>query len=498
MFIQQYLSLSFLFLSLVKSCAIFVTTPLPEFPVIAVELQSVQHIPLVHEIMGSFPEDTNVSRAVVQQAIQEVRRRIPSARLCTTPDEFLASPAISRLLASQNLLTARAVPVPVSVSVQQSDHLCRYERAELKPLQSFEEWRNVIKGRNCYHLPVKVFSRESIIHDAVKSYKDFDSIPFLVYHHLYYRNIQVEMETGIDMGGPRNEFFTVFFQELIENSPYFYKNPEGNVVLTPGLTSSYDLDVYEAFGFYLAKALQNGVPVEAQFSEVILDMIQLGKLVFTDIKLMESWDAEVAQSLRMLSQLSDSDLRFCNFTDICSTYPSISCSRANVKIFNALKMAYSLKDFKIQLVMISLGFIRACPPHIASKLINLNSHFMGEFNLSARDLINCYRREGSAAETEVFNTFATWLESLSPVQFKSFFRYITGLRVLPKGGLSVLDPKPTVSITDAGNEHRYPHANTCLRILYLPPYGSEAETLQKLNGLMKLIESGEAFGFGLA
>lgn len=378
-----------------------------------------------------------------------------------------------------------------------SGHVCYSKMFENRTIYTIADWKESLNVVLCTSLPVSV-NRRSIIPTAVESFMALDKQPFFAPHQLFHRNLEVKFvgEEGLDQGGLRNEFFSLFFQEIIENSGLFTLNSQGYVVISSNRTSLEDLDTYEAFGFYLAKAFQNNIPIGCQFSELLVDMIRSGKLDFSNLNRLETWDHQLAHSLKSLTNMSDSALKDFNFNDINPKYASIAVDKLNLKIFIFEKVRRSINSqYRAQFLMIALGFARGCPVYLLPRSqIDLKADFLGSKSLTAAKLFSSMSASFENGSIAPINHFCKWLETLTSEQLMLFFRFLTGMKVLPPGDLSSL--RITLIVSAQGTEHKLPQANTCQKKLTLPPYPTEEIAFEKLNSLMRLIESGEAFEFG--
>ena len=425
--------------------------------------------------------------------------------------QYYVSHDLSSVTSIENFLRWYMVNFPGSSYVlssrperEMTDEELRIILAQANPISNriprdLDEWKRSLTDDNNYiKLPINI-KRSSIITDSVQAYKDLDRIPYIIPRHLFNRNIKVTYidEAGDDYGGLRNEFFTLFFNEIIRNSGLFAFNSEGFMVLTPERTSQEDLDTYEAFGFYLAKAFQNNALVGCHFADIIVEMIKFGQLKFNSLTSLESWDSQLASSLKIIENLPSNELKYYDFNDLDPGYPSYTVTSLNVSIFTIIKFRNEIvHNFQVQLLMITLGFVRACPGHLLSKSnVNLAEAFMGRINLTADELISAFVFVGPFPEFSE-RLFSKWLRSLNSEQLMMFFRFLTGLRVIPLGDLSNLNLK--IVFSAPGTEHKLPQSNTCLRILTLPPYTDEEQAMVRFATLLQQIESGDAFGFGFA
>ena len=438
------------------------------------------------QVLTDYNEAGNYSRRDLEGLLNRLMIRFPGSSFIDDPR------AMASFIPADQVESLLAASIHLASNTSHEDPDARHPR-------DLEDWKRFSTAPNVVSLPVKV-RRSFIVEDAVLSYKELDHIPKLIPIHLFNRNIKVKFadEAGEDHGGLRNDFFTLFFLKAIENSGLFALNSEGYVIVAPGRTYLEDLDTYEAFGFYLAKAFQNNVPVGCQFAKIIIEMIKYGQLSFDSLDLLASWDPELTSGLKSFVNLSQADLFFFNFKDINPLYPSIRVTRDNAALYNVIKMQNEINsNYRVQLVMIALGFSRACPSYLLAKSnIDLSAAFIGNKSLTAEALIQAFVVEGPRSAIVSYASFSKWLRSLNPSQLMKFFRFVTGMKVTPPGNLSKQNLK--IAFLTSGTEHLLPQANTCRRTLILPPYRTEEQALEQFNKLLRNIESGEAFGFGFA
>lgn len=197
-----------------------------------------------------------------------------------------------------------------------------------------------------------------------------------------------------------------------------------------------------------------------------------------------------------MSLLSSNDLGEFNFKDINPDYPYITVNQPNVPFFVLLKFRTEIiRNFQVQLLMITLGFVRACPGHILAKSTDLNlvEALGGRTILTAQEMISAFHVDGPLLAVLPYCCFSNWIRTLSSDQLMKLFRFVTGMRVF-NGNLSKLNLK--IVFLSPGTEHLLPHANTCQKTLILPAYATEEQAMTRFNDLLIYLESGDAFGFG--
>eukprot|EP00960_Hanusia_phi_P070531 767330-Hanusia_phi.AAC.5 len=107
----------------------------------------------------------------------------------------------------------------------------------------------------------------------------------------------------------------------------------------------------------------------------------------------------------------------------------------------------------------------------------LRSMLSGDSNVSWSkiDLLEHLEpRNGYDIDSSTFQHLVHVLCDLDERERKDFLRFVTGVRVLPPGGLKNLDPKLTVVRKHCENDpdDHFPSANTCFHFLKLPEYSS--------------------------
>jgi hypothetical protein len=182
--------------------------------------------------------------------------------------------------------------------------------------QSFSnilDWMSSIGKFSSDKIPITINSQETIIKDAVSSFKAIDSIPNTAPYHLFQQNLLVHFNKDpscINSDLKRNYFFMEFSKKVLQTDRYFTRNAQGFLLITENqYLYDEDLDFYEAFGFFLAKAFQNNI--------------------------------SPAFGLRL--------------------HPRI------VKSIQTGKTDGIPKYMRTQIIMLTLGFVRACPAHILEK-----------------------------------------------------------------------------------------------------------------------------------
>jgi hypothetical protein len=155
---------------------------------------------------------------------------------------------------------------------------------EKRIFTSAVDWVSSSYKCKSYTLPISINSRETFVEDAVRSYKALDRIPFTAPYHLFHRNLLVhfnERPESVGVVENRNLFFQMFFDEALRTNRYFTRNQQGALVISKSdRLYEEDLDFYEAFGFFLAKGFQNAsINTKLNIHPQIITAIQIGKTI---------------------------------------------------------------------------------------------------------------------------------------------------------------------------------------------------------------------------
>lgn len=330
----------FFIASHVSASLILFDTLVRQLPMLLIRLPDPEFESKFDLMRTAYYEHGNFCNDRIQQFIQEVSVNCPGS--CFVNDQLAIISLIPSVRVTSAFAAAKANISPYLEIITNDRKLApRSANSAACPCQHFEnrfalnieDWKESSNFVNCEYLPVTV-KPQSLVKDAVASYKAFDRIPFLNPFHLFHRSIRVNYKDEMigEILVKRSQFYADFFRELIESSGLFIVNEHGFISIAPGIPSQEDLDTYEAFGFYLAKAFQNGHAFGYQFSPVITEMLKFGKL----------------QSITESKSASANHLEF--------------------KFFESID--------HVQLLMLALGFSRACPAHLLAKYkIDLNFAF---------------------------------------------------------------------------------------------------------------------------
>lgn len=219
-------------------------------------------------------------------------------------------------------------------------------------LGSVHEWKEIIYNQKDRFIEISV-RRSNIVQDAVKAYKELHSTPGTIPRHLMLRRLVVRFEN--EPGNQMREFLVLFTAEIIEKYKLFSYNPQGFLVLNSeevDLTEDV-LDMYEAFGFFSAKAFQIDLSIGKcnSYPLIFIKMLKQGHLKNLKVGDFDSYDKKFIAHLRS--------------------------STPEAQLHDKIKNHYRTK-MQVQLIMITLGFVRACPGGLIARDL-FNSSFANLF-----------------------------------------------------------------------------------------------------------------------
>lgn len=323
--------IAFLCLKLEASYAFLVQTGLVEVPQIAVVFENMSDSEKIVKLIAEYEGSGVYTRDSLKAFAKKLDEVVPGGDLKADPNElkkmfpkellyplYTAGPnaGYKNVNVPSN---RRKVVIDIESDKTPCSSGCECSRDEARTLTNIADWKQSVNLVKCKTIPVNV-DRNTIVRDAVRAYKAIDP------SHIFHRNIKVtfEGEEPLDSSVTRVDFFVTFFREIIQYHGLFQVNSKGFNIIAPGRPNAKDLDFYEAFGFYLAKLYQNNLTIGQRLSLVIFDFIRTGQ-ISKDLQRLQTWEPNV------------------------SSYDS------------AIQL---LKPFQVQLMMIALGFSRACPPNL--------------------------------------------------------------------------------------------------------------------------------------
>ncbi|KAI3415824.1 Mib_herc2 protein [Globodera pallida] len=304
-------------------------------------------------------------------------------------------------------------------------------------------------------------------------------------------------------------------------------------------TNERVLKLFQIFGVFIAKAIQDSRLVDLPFSKTFLKLITSPKLASSDHpsiesvldlndfaliypekvrlvrallkfverrKLIQSDEKfDSAEKEKMLNELRvEMDESKFSVEDLSLTFAvnapaksfpyecvelidggaSVDVTAFNVEFYVKRFIEFHLNEgIREQIFMFRHGFDMVFPLsslscYSASELQTLLS---GEQcpNWSREDLLRYTEPKlGYTRDSVGFLNFVDVLTSFSAAQRKAFLQFTTGCSSLPHGGLANLHPRLTIVRKVGSGDGSYPSVNTCVHYLKLPEY-SNAEILKE-------------------
>ncbi|EGN93917.1 hypothetical protein SERLA73DRAFT_189041 [Serpula lacrymans var. lacrymans S7.3] len=316
-----------------------------------------------------------------------------------------------------------------------------------------------------------------------------------------------EPEAGIDGGGVFKEFFTSLCKEVFDTNRglwlatkknELYPNPHSYA------TEPHSLNWYRFIGRILGKALYEGILVEVAFAGFFLAK-WLGKQSFLDD--LASLDPDLYQGLIFLKNYTGNpeDLSL-NFTaaveefGVAKTVDLIpDGSNVAVTRENRLQYIYLVSHYRLskQIKQQSDAFFEGLSEMIDPKWLRMFNQQGLQILLGGVDSpidLDDLRENTSYGglfddKDATIEIFWKVVNSFDQEQRRAFLRFVTSCSRPPLLGFKEL--APNFAIRDSGSdEKRLPTSSTCVNLLKLPRYQSEAVLRQKL---LQAITSGAGF-----
>ncbi|EIN13090.1 HECT-domain-containing protein [Punctularia strigosozonata HHB-11173 SS5] len=309
-------------------------------------------------------------------------------------------------------------------------------------------------------------------------------------------------EAGIDGGGVFKEFFTSLCKEvfdtdrglwLVNKDNELYPNPHSYA------TESHSLNWYRFIGRILGKAMYDGILVDVAFAPFFLAK-WLGKQSFLDD--LASLDPELYNGLIFLKNSTENPEELSlNFTVAVEEFGVMKTldlipNGSNVPVTreNKLQYIYLVSNYRLnrQIKRQSEAFFEGLSEMIDPKWLRMFNQQEVQILISGvnspidiDDLRNHTVYGGLYdAGHETIQLFWKVVHSLDHNQRRDLLRFVTSCSRPPLLGFKEL--RPNFAIRDAGgDEARLPTASTCVNLLKLPRYKTEAilrvKLLQAIN-----------------
>ncbi|KAA1096311.1 hypothetical protein PGT21_012536 [Puccinia graminis f. sp. tritici] len=305
-------------------------------------------------------------------------------------------------------------------------------------------------------------------------------------------------EAGIDGGGVFKEFLTSLTKEVFDvNKGLWLVNKNQEIYPNPHSYSRQPLSLewYKFLGRVLGKALYEGILIDIDFADFFLNK-WLGKQSYLDD--LASLDPELYQGLIFLKHYKgdvEADLSL-NFTvtnnefDASETIELIpEGSKTSVTAQNRINYIYLMSNYKlnIQLESQCAAFFKGLNDIIELKWLRMFNQLELKVLVGGLD-----GQDLDIDDMQQWTVYGGWDESHPTIRIfwkvlrefdnltkRKLLRFVTSCARPPLLGFKEL--RPSFAIRSSGvDRSRLPSASTCVNLLKLPEYQTEAELREKV------------------
>ncbi|KAL4457092.1 hypothetical protein ABPG74_014730 [Tetrahymena malaccensis] len=317
--------------------------------------------------------------------------------------------------------------------------------------------------------------------------------------------VKWKYESGIDEGGPRREWFSLIFNQLLDPNFGLFVQSKKNYTYMPNPFSFLVPDhlIYFKFlGILLGKAFLENYPVQANFAKPFLKLFLKKKIVISDI---EEIDPELYKNLNWLlkNQINadDIDINFAYDKFYAGQKYEIELKKngTNMQVGDQNKKEYVksichaklIREIYYQAQAITSGFKEIICEDLLQILDEqmLSFIFSGNPEISISELKETIQLQGYNKNDKQIKWLFEILESFNNYEKSCFIFFITGSMNLPHGGFKQFP----ITITLTQKVERLPVSHTCANSIDLPNYPTK-ERLE--DALRKALF--ESQGFELA
>ncbi|KAL4508265.1 hypothetical protein ABPG72_003569 [Tetrahymena utriculariae] len=294
--------------------------------------------------------------------------------------------------------------------------------------------------------------------------------------------VKWKYESGIDEGGPRREWFSLIFNQLLDPNFGLFVQSKKNYTYMPNPFSFLVPDhlIYFKFlGILLGKAFLENYPVQANFAKPFLKLFLKKKIVISDI---EEIDPELYKNLNWLlkNQINADDIDI-NFVydkfysgqkyeiELKKNGRNMQVSDQNKKEYvKSICHAKLIREIYYQAQAITSGFKEIICEDLLQILDEqmLSFIFSGNPEISISELKETIQLQGYTKNDIQIKWLFEILESFNNYEKSCFIFFITGSMNLPHGGFKQFP----ITITLTQKVERLPVSHTCANSIDLPNY----------------------------
>jgi len=340
-----------------------------------------------------------------------------------------------------------------------------------------------------YETAIFSISRNNIFEDSIKNLKGLYTKPT--------PNVYIEYfnESYAEQGGPLKNWFTLFGQQLIENSVLI--NLDGGYYLNSNYSN---LEVIQSFGQYIALSFFHQCLIPMQISPCLFKLLKGIPFKVDDIacisqQLFKSllWiadDKNDPSELGIYFVVQDNDQEI----ELVLNGKDILVTKDNKLEYSKLIVEYFLlKNIQPQVKSFLDGFNSVyTTEHLKSfSIYEIISIICGQNVFDIEDFVQNVHFDSSIGKNSpLAEQLISVVKGFDHQQQKRFLMFITGSTHLPIGGFATLKKNGNpVRITRSPPSKSYPYAYTCYNEFSIPNYSSVDEMREKLLEALMFCES---------
>jgi hypothetical protein len=310
-------------------------------------------------------------------------------------------------------------------------------------------------------------------------------------------------EAGVDIGGPKREFFTLASQQLF-SPDYSLFEIVGDKFYWFTRSQFEAPEIYEALGAFLGLAVRNSVYLPIRFPKLFYKKLLGMPLTLVDLaELDESIASSVTKVLEYREEgndVSDMGLTFAITLEEFGERSEVpffdggeqtDVTNLNLDDYVRQRTEYHLHgSVAAQFECFARGF-RKCCDHPLFKCFTPDEFDLlvsGELTYDWEELRANATYRGYKKDAQIIKWFWEVFAEFSEDKKKQLLFFVTGNDRAPIGGLKNLKMRIDMS----QNTAKLPKSHTCFFALVLPPYSSKDELRRKLD-----ISLANSSGFGL-
>jgi len=290
--------------------------------------------------------------------------------------------------------------------------------------------------------------------------------------------VNFDGEGAIDAGGPRREFYSLFFSKVADR---FFAGDEGSLLPLTNDKTTAERDTYRCIGKIMAKAIVDGAIAGVNFAKPLFKFLLADPDSTIDwtIDDLNEYSPKTARNLLLIEHATKEELDWYGLDEVTPSNRCQFITNKCLELVNTRSVALlALKSgFDLLLSSLKQDLADKNKQRILTTEV-LHALLVGNLQMDYETVIPCLRFDHSwNPSSPTPGLLRDWIRTLTPDQRKQFWCFCTGTTALTATGGSYV----TISKRHDGNLDALPESHTCSFNLVIPEYTNATTLATKMQ-----------------